>query len=203
MPFKAAIIGLSGLALGAFIGVWSLNGLHGSFATRPPGQVSVGAAKIGGPFELVDQTGKRRTDMDFRGRYMLVFFGFLYCPDVCPATLQVVTEAMERLGSKQERITPIFISVDPERDTPKALAAYLANFSPRLVGLTGSPEQIKGAAKVYRAFFKKVANDQLPDSYTVDHSTILYLMGPDGRYVTHFTHGTGVTAMTKRLKALL
>jgi protein SCO1/2 len=197
------IIGLIGVGLGAIIGLMTLVGGQSDRPAVVGATQSTGEAKIGGPFVLVDQDGKARSEKDFFGKHTLVFFGFLYCPDICPATLQVITDTMNRLGAKQERITPVFISVDPERDTPEALKTYLGNFSPRLVGLTGTPDQVQKAAKAYRAYYKKVPNKDLPGSYTVDHSTILYLMGPDGRYITHFTHGTSPADMAKRLQAIL
>lgn len=200
LSIKGLFISLAGLLLGVLAGLQLLGLSPGGQQPRP---TSVGTAAIGGPFVLVDQMGRARTDRDFRGKHMMVFFGFLYCPDICPATLQRVSEVVDQLGDKKDRITPLFITVDPERDTPEALAIYLANFSPRLVGLTGTPEQIKAAAKAYRAYYKKITDEKLPGAYTLDHSSILYVMGPDGRYVMHFTHGTTVSEMVQKLLAIL
>src|SRR5690349_7329011 len=108
---------------------------------------SVGQAMVGGPFTLVDHTGKQVTDRDFRGRIMLVFFGFTFCPDVCPSGLQVIAAALDKLGPQAQKITPILITIDPERDTPAQLAAYVKSFHPRLVGLTGTPEEIAAVVK--------------------------------------------------------
>jgi protein SCO1/2 len=143
----------------------------------------MGAASIGGPFKLTDQNGKLRSDADFRGEYTLVFFGYTNCPDVCPTTLQTLTDAMTDLGPKAEKVTPVFITVDPERDTAKALKDYAANFTPRLVMLTGSPADIAAVAKEYRVYYAKAGEGP---NYAMDHTALIYLMGPDGTYVTHY-----------------
>lgn len=170
----------------------------------PAANVKVmGQALIGGPFALTDHTGKRVTDQDFRGRYMLVFFGFTFCPDVCPTALQVISAALDKLGPSAERFVPVLISVDPERDTPAQLALYVQSFHPRLAGLTGTPAEIEAAVKAYRVYVKKVADAKSTAGYTVDHSSIIYVMGPDGAYRTHFLHTTNVDAMADRLAKLL
>jgi protein SCO1 len=143
----------------------------------------MGAAAIGGPFKLTDQNGKLRSDADFRGQYALVFFGYTNCPDVCPTTLQTLTDAMTALGPKADKVTPVFITVDPERDTAKALKDYAANFTPRLVMLTGSPADIAAVAKEYRVYYAKAGEGP---NYAMDHTALIYLMGPDGTYVTHY-----------------
>ena len=163
----------------------------------------VGQALIGGPFTLTDQTGKRVTDQDFRGRYTLVLFGFTFCPDVCPSALQVVSAALDRLGPKAERFVPILITVDPERDTPMQLASYVQSFHPRLVGLTGTPAEIDAAVKAYRVYVRKVADPKSSAGYNIDHTSLIYLMGPDGAYVTHFAHTTNADVMAERLAKLL
>jgi protein SCO1/2 len=117
---------------------------------------SVGQALVGGPFTLTDHNGKRVTDKDFRGKFMVVFFGFTNCPDVCPTALQVMAAALDKLGANAERVTPVFISIDPEHDKPAQLASYVASFHPRLVGLTGSQAEIDAVAKAYRVYVKKV-----------------------------------------------
>jgi protein SCO1/2 len=165
--------------------------------------VTSGKALVGGPFALTDQSGKRVTDKDYGDRYMLVFFGFTACPDICPASLQLISAVLDNLGPKADRIAPIFISVDPERDTPEKLAAYVKNFNPRFIGLTGTPEEIDAVAKAYRVYYKKVPNAEVPGDYSMDHTSIMYLMGPDGEYVTHFTPTTSVDDMTAKLDKLL
>jgi cytochrome oxidase Cu insertion factor (SCO1/SenC/PrrC family) len=163
----------------------------------------VGQALIGGPFTLTDHRGQRVTDQDFRGRYMLVFFGFTFCPDICPSALQVVSAALEKLGPKAERFVPILITVDPERDTPKQLEGYVQSFHPRLVGLTGTPAEIDAVVKAYRVYAKKVPDPKSSAGYGIDHTSLIYVMGPDGAYRTHFTHATNVDAMAERLAKLL
>lgn len=147
------------------------------------GNGSVGQAFIGGPFHLTDQDGRQRTDADFRGRYMLIYFGYTSCPDVCPTTLQTITNAMAKLGGDAVKVTPIFITVDPARDTPAVMKAYAANFDPRLIALTGSDAEIAAVAKAYRIYYAKVGEGA---NYSMDHSSIVYLMGPDGKYLGHF-----------------
>jgi len=149
----------------------------------------VSAVEIGGPFELVDHTGKTVTDADFHGRYMLVYFGYTYCPDVCPTELAVVAQALDALGEAAAQVTPVLITVDPERDTVAILADYVPLFHERLVGLTGSRAQIDQAARGYKAFYKKVEDDGSAD-YLMDHSSFTYLIGPDGAFVTAFAYGT-------------
>jgi cytochrome oxidase Cu insertion factor (SCO1/SenC/PrrC family) len=164
---------------------------------------TMGQALVGGPFTLTDHTGKRVTDQDFRGRFMMVFFGFTFCPDVCPTALQVMAAALDKIGSKAEQITPVLITVDPERDTPEQMAMYVKSFHPRLVGLTGSPEEIAAVAKAYRAYFKRVPDPKSSGGYTMDHSAIIYVMGPDGAFRTHFTYTVDANAMAERLTKLL
>jgi len=159
-----------------------------------------GKALIGGPFKLVDQHGETVTDRDFRGRYMLVFFGFTHCPDICPAELQVMAASLEALGPRGEAVVPIFITLDPERDTPEAMANYLKNFGSEFVGLTGSPEAIAEAAKAYRIAYSKFQDDEDASDYSIDHSALVYLMGKNGEYVTHFAYGTPTDKMTETLR---
>jgi len=170
----------------------------------PQGNIKVmGQALIGAPFTLTDHTGKRVTEQDFRGRIMLVFFGFTFCPDVCPSGLQVISAALDKLGPKADRIVPVFITVDPERDTPDKLAMYVQSFHPRLVGLTGSAAEIEAVTKAYRVYVRKVADPKSTAGYTIDHSAIIYVMAPDGTYRTHFAHSTNVDALAAGLGKLL
>jgi cytochrome oxidase Cu insertion factor (SCO1/SenC/PrrC family) len=164
---------------------------------------SVGQAMVGGPFTLTDHTGKHVTDRDFRGRTLVVFFGFTFCPDVCPSALQVIAAAIDKLGAKGQSITPILISVDPERDTSAQLAAYVQSFHPRLIGLTGTPAEIAAVTKAYRVYVQKVPDPKSTAGYTIDHSSIIYIMGPDGAYRTHFTHATSADVMAERLAKIL
>jgi protein SCO1/2 len=138
---------------------------------------------VGGPFSLIDGDGHPVTDQTWRGKYMLVYFGYTYCPDVCPTTLSAVADALDKMGAKADRIQPLFITVDPKRDKPSVVKQYAAAFSPRLIGLTGSPEQIATAAKGYRVYYAEHRTGPGPDDYSMDHSSVLYLMGPDGKFI--------------------
>jgi protein SCO1/2 len=202
MRGRLLIVILLGFLAGALGGAALLLLTRG--APAPQVETS-GKALIGGPFSLVDQTGKTVTDKDFRGRYMLVFFGFTHCPDVCPAELQVMADALGQLGPKASKIVPVFISLDPERDRPEAVGAYVKNFGPNFVGLTGSPEAIAAAAKAYRVSFSKFeykdSNGQ--SGYSIDHSTLLYLMDKNGEYITHFSYGTPAAKMVETLRRYL
>lgn len=196
---RIALIALIAFAIG---GLAALLVLPAARDRLLPFQTSVGQALVGGHFELTDQTGKRVTEKDYRGRYMLILFGFTYCPDVCPSGLQVMSAALDQLGAKADRIQPIFISVDHERDTPKQMAEYIKSFNPRLVGLSGSAADIAQAAKAYRVYYKKVVDEKSTAGFTYDHSALIYLMGPDGSYVTHFTHAAGADQIAQRLAKL-
>lgn len=146
--------------------------------------VATGTASVGGPFILIDQTGKARSDKDFRGRYLLVYFGYSFCPDVCPTTLAIVADAFAKLGARKNKIVPLFITLDPERDAPGVLKSYLGSFGPGFVGLTGTPNSIKQAAQEFRVYYTKHA---LPNGgYAIDHTSVLYLMGPDGKFITYY-----------------
>ncbi len=165
-----------------------------------PRIASIGTPLIGGPFTLRDTQGRSVSDQDFRGKLMLVFFGYTNCPDFCPAELQIISEALEKLGPDADKIAPIFITVDPQRDTPETLSAYVKNFGPRIIGLTGTPDGVAGAAKAYRVFFRKAETGQNKSDYSVDHSTFTYLMDAQGKYLTHFTFGTTPDSMAAVLK---
>lgn len=187
------LIGL-GLLLGGMLALLLVPGARERLLPGG-GMPSLGQALVGGPFQLVDHNGKRVSDTDFRGRYMLVFFGFTFCPDVCPTALQVSSTALDKLGDKARRVVPIFISVDPERDTPEQLKSYVSSFHPSLIGLTGTLEEITAVARAYRVYYRKVKDEKSSAGYTMDHTSIVYLMGPDGKFITHFTHTTSVDAM--------
>jgi protein SCO1/2 len=167
-----------------------------------PLPIVTGKAQVGGPFTLTSQTGERVSDDKFRGKYMLVAFGYTYCPDVCPAELQVMSAALDQLGPKAERIQPVFITIDPARDTAPVLKEYMANFHSRFVGLTGSPEEIDRTAKAYRVYYAK-AKDSGTTDYLMDHTSIIYLMGPDGEFVKHFPYGTDAKALADGISAAM
>jgi protein SCO1 len=194
-------LALAGLAIGAGLAYFAVTG-----GGRPPGaqQATVsGKALVGGPFALTDHTGRRVTEKDFLGRYMLVFFGFTNCPDICPSGLQVITAALDKLGTKADAVTPVFITIDGVRDTPEKLNAYLKSFHPRLVGLTGSDAEIAAAVKAYRVYVQKVTDEKTPTSYTFDHAAIFYLMGKDGAFIAPIPHTTDVDEVVRALSAAL
>ena len=143
---------------------------------------------VGGPFALLDHTGMPRTDADFRGKFLLVYFGFTYCPDVCPTDLQEIGLALDKLGPAGDAVQPLFITLDPERDTPQHLADYVPLVHPRLVALTGEAGAIREASRAYKVYYAKVPTST--GDYTVDHSGFVYLMDRDGRYVGFFPPGT-------------
>lgn len=157
-------------------------------------------AGIGGPFTLTAENGQRVTDADFHGRYMLVFFGFTNCPDVCPMTLQRIADALEANPALVPRITPVLVSVDPERDTPDKMKAYVGYFGPTFRGLTGSPEEIGKVLKAYGVYAKKVELKDSALGYTVDHSSFIYLFDPDGNFVTVFDPSLDSAALAAKLK---
>jgi protein SCO1/2 len=160
------------------------------------------SVSIGGPFSLIDHTGTAVTDTTYRGRMMLIFFGFTHCPDICPTELQVMAEVLDRLGEDAVRVAPIFISVDPERDTPEALARYVDLFDPRIIGLTGTPEQIGAVARAYRVYYAKVHPPE-STTYTMDHSSFVYLMDAEGRFAALFRHGAPAAEIAGTIAAHL
>jgi len=159
---------------------------------------------FGGPFALVDHTGAVRTDRDYRGRFLLLHFGYTTCPDICPTGLQTMAEALDRLGPAAARVQPLFVTVDPARDTAAVLADYVGHFHPRLVGLTGSDAQIRAVLKAYRVHRMKVPDaDGRAEDYLVSHGSLTYLMGPDGGFLTLFPHGTPAERMAAALQNYL
>ncbi|MCC7017391.1 MAG: SCO family protein [Rhodospirillales bacterium] len=168
------------LVLAAGAGVWWWNS-----KTAIPAPTSVTAASLtfGGPFSLVDHTGQKVTDRDYHGSFTFVFFGFTTCPDVCPTTLQNVASVLQLLGDDGAKVRPLFVTVDPERDTPATLAGYVTLFDPRIVGLTGTPEQIAQVARAYRIHYRKASDSGA--GYLMEHTAVLFLMAPDGRYLAH------------------
>jgi protein SCO1/2 len=168
---------------------------------RPsPSSVSTvsGAPSIGGAFTLVDQRGQTVTDQNLKGKYSLIYFGFTNCPDICPLSLSVMTQALDIAGPMAEDVTPVFVTVDPERDTVQMMADYTANFHPRMVALTGTLGQVRAAAQAWRVYFKK--SDEAAPSYTMDHSGYVYLMDRELNYVTHFKSDVTAEQMAARLR---
>jgi protein SCO1/2 len=159
---------------------------------------------VGGPFELTDHTGKPRTSSDFRGKLMLVYFGFTYCPDICPTDLQAIGLALDKLGADGDSVQPLFITVDPERDTAQHLAEYVPMFHPRLIGLTGRAEAIRKAADAYKVYYAKVDPPKDTEGYyTVDHTAFIYLMDREGNYLGFFPPGTSADRMVEIIRPRL
>lgn len=203
MTSRAILMIIAGLVIGVVAAVLIIPGARDALFPTTSMTRTSGKALVGGSFKLTDETGKQVTDKDYAGRYTLVFFGYTSCPDICPASLQLISAVLGNLGAKADRITPIFISVDPERDTPQKLGEYVKNFDPRIVGLTGTPEEVAAVAKAYKVYYRKVPNPDSPANYAMDHTSILYVMGPDGSYLTHFTPTTSVEDMTAKLEKIL
>ena len=175
-----------------------------SLAGGPPapggGTDNLAGLRLGGPFTLVDQHGATVTDSAFRGRWMLVYFGYTYCPDVCPTELQAISAALDRLGPDAAKIVPIFITIDPDRDTPTILGDYVKLFDDRFIALTGSSQQIHDIAQLYRVYYAKVTTKGATD-YLMDHSSFMYLMGPDGAFRTLLRPGGTPAELADAIKA--
>lgn len=227
-----------------FIVLWMTQGDDNLASSRPPTmsaygieeelaagtsgieeEEATGEAAIGGAFTLTDQLGRVRTDMDFRGKVMIVFFGFTHCPDICPVTVATLSSLMELLGDKAGQVVPIFITVDPKRDTPEVMKEYLKNFDSRIVALTGSVKTIKDTADAYKAYysmrFKKKDEDDIDttpeeahagnhaahnadnSNYLMDHSGYIYVMDKEGRYVKHFPYNVSEQELADELKPFL
>lgn len=167
------------------------------------GPMGSGTALVGGPFTMLNQKGETVTEKSFEGHYTLYFFGFTFCEDICPAEMQVVSGALKELGPDAAKIIPVFVSVDPERDTPKVIGDYVANFDPRFIGLTGTPEQLAVMAKAFHVYYKKVPDEKNAQNYEMDHPSILYLMGPDGKFAKHFPYSTDAKNLALELKKVL
>lgn len=167
------------------IGTLAPGAAHGPYAAQDT-EIAVDRKAIGS-FALVDHAGRRVTERDFRGRFMLVFFGYTSCPDVCPTDLQTIGTALKALGKAGKRVQPIFVTLDPERDTAEVLARYVSHFHPRFLGLTGTPEEVALAAQAFGVIHVKAAAQG--GHYTLDHSAFTYLLGPDARFRAAFAHG--------------
>jgi protein SCO1/2 len=172
------------LMLGAFVaGLVLFTTVVFIVTGRSPAPVALTSA-VGGPFSLSDQNGRPITDQDLKGRPFLVFFGFTHCPDVCPTTLFEVSEILRALPPRAKEVRALFVTVDPERDTPTVLKDYLSSFDPRVIGVTGDPDAIGAIERSYRVYAKKVPLDG--GNYTMDHTALVYLMDKNGRFVAPF-----------------
>ncbi|HEY1506179.1 MAG TPA: SCO family protein [Stellaceae bacterium] len=160
------------------------------------------APAVGGPFTLTDQNGAARSDGDFRGKVMLIYFGYTYCPDACPTTLQAISQTLDMIGNQANKVQPIFISVDPARDTPTQLKSYAANFHPGILYLTGAPDTLKQVEREYHIYVAKVPQSG-SDDYLIDHSSIIYVMGANGRYLGEMPAGLPPKVMAATLQRYL
>lgn len=197
---RLVLIALLGLVLaGGGFALWRAVQPDAIVSSQQEGS---GKALIGGPFTLTDQNGEPRSEADLMGHYSLVYFGYTYCPDICPTSLSTMTQGLDILAesdpARAAAVQPVFITIDPERDTVEAMAGYAEHFHPRLLALTGTVEEVAVAAKAYRIYYQKVEEEGSSD-YLMDHSSIIYLMGPDGGYLTHFTHASTAEDIAKGL----
>lgn len=184
------------LMLAAVMGgvIWDL----GDRAAQPGTTITYGTADVGGPFALVDQNGSPRTERDYRGKFMLLYFGYTHCPDVCPTTLAVIADALTKLGPAADHIVPIFVTVDPARDTPSVMKAYVAAFGPRFVGLTGDTKAIAKIAREYRVYFAPAQ-----DGGGINHTSTIYLMDARGKFVAAYDESIGPDALAAELRKKL
>jgi protein SCO1/2 len=202
------------VALGLGLRTFVFNDQHLARATKTVERNSSGTASIGGAFTLVDPNGKTVSEKDFTGRHMLVFFGYTNCPDVCPLTLNTLTEVLNKMGKDAAKIRPVFVSVDPRRDTPKVIKEYLTSFHKSFIGLTGTADQVAAAKRTFRIYaqihqdpdqqpdstYKNPNKDADEDDYLVDHSSVSYLMGPDGKFLTFVRHTASADAVLAKIK---
>ncbi len=189
------------LAVGAVIGFAQIENSRNAIVVNKGStpEAAVAGVQVGGPFTLTDQNGNMVTETSYGGRYRLVYFGFTMCPVICPAGLQKMAKALEALGPNADAIQPIFITVDPERDTPDAMRQYVQQFHPRLVGLTGTKADIESVEKSYRVFSSKVEDENLSD-YTMDHSAFTYLMSPDNELLALYRDSDSAEVMAADIK---
>jgi protein SCO1/2 len=189
-----------GLLLAAGVTVWQ-TGKNEDRRQELREQASHPNGTIGGPFTLTNQNNKTVHDTDYRGKYLLVYFGYTYCPDLCPTGLDGIAHALDQLGPDAHKVQPLFITVDPARDTPEKLKEYIASFSPEIAGLTGTPDQIASVAREYQVYYAK--GDNVEDGqYLMDHSNLIYVMDPQGKFVTSFPEDMEPAAMAEALRTI-
>jgi protein SCO1/2 len=186
--------GLVILAAGAFLGLGLRETPKGAAGTLL-------ASAIGGSFRLVDQNGKTVTDADLKGKWSLIYFGYTHCPNACPTTLNAIAIALDEVGPKRDAVRPVFITVDPERDTPEVLKSYVTSFDAPILALTGTPAEVAQAAKDYRVYYAK--HPEPDGDYAMDHSSVIYVMDPEGRFTATFTPESSPEDIAARLKKLL
>ena len=171
-------------------------------ATMTEGEMT-GQPQVGGAFQLVDHQGQQRTDADFKGKILLVYFGYSFCPDICPTALNHISQALNEMGRQASEFQPIFITIDPERDTVQNLALYMENYHPRFIALTGTPDALRQVMQAYRVYAQKAKPNETSVEYLMDHSSIVYVMDRQGRYLTSFDHQTKPDKIKEILKNYL
>ena len=191
---SALLGGLVILAAGAFLGLGLRKTPKGAAGTLL-------VSAIGGPFHLVDQNGRTVTDADLKGKWSLIYFGYTHCPDACPTALNDIVIALDEVGPKRDAVRPVFITVDPERDTPQVLKSYATSFDAPILALTGTPQEVAQAAKDYRVYYAK--HPEPDGDYAMDHSSVIYVMDPEGRFTATFTPESSPEDIAARLKKLL
>ena len=189
-------------ALGLLI-LHSIVFASGLVATEPPAWAAASSVTIGGPFTLSALDGKTVTDQTYRGKWLLVYFGYTFCPSSCPATLLEIATALRELGPDAAKVQALFITVDPQRDTPKVMQQYTQSFDPRIIGLIGTPQQLAAVAQEYGAYYVPHRTGPGADDYVVDHSTYVYVMDPEGKFVRAFNSGTSGDRIADALHKLL
>jgi cytochrome oxidase Cu insertion factor (SCO1/SenC/PrrC family) len=200
-----AVLLLAPLVAGSYIGTRAKpadEAPRRADAARLMNDLMSGKAGIGGPFTLTDETGKRVSLSDFEGKVVVLYFGYTFCPDVCPTDLHMIATALDALGADREKVQPVFITLDPERDTPAQLAMYVKSFSPRFVALHGDAKQTRAVATAYKVFFEKV---RPPGSsqYVIDHTAFTFIIDPQGNYLGYFPPGTGADRMAAALRDVI
>jgi protein SCO1 len=203
MNRQTALAVAAALALAGLIAIAAIYTLLPDRSEPAAPLVAASSTPAGGPFALLDGTGATITDQTFRGRWELVFFGYTYCPDLCPTTLSTIADALRELGPLAAQIQPIFITIDPRRDTPETVGAYVRNFDPRIVGLTGSPEAIAAVAAEYEVYYAVHKTGDGTDDYLMDHSGFVYLMNPEGKFARVLSGEGPGKALADRLRPFL
>jgi protein SCO1/2 len=203
MNRQTSLVLAAALALVAAIAVAATYALLPDRSDTATPVVAASSTPAGGPFALRDGTGATITDQTFRGRWELVFFGYTYCPDLCPTTLSTIADALHELGPLAAQIQPIFITIDPRRDTPEIVGAYVKNFDPRIVGLTGSPEEIAAVAAEYKVYYAVHKTGDGPDDYLMDHSGFVYLMNPEGKFARVLNGDSSGKVLADKLRPFL
>ena len=194
-PIRLSTLGLLILSTIVFTSALVSSDLLGRSATSD--------VTIGGPFTLSAPDGKTVTDQTYRGKWLLVYFGYTFCPNSCPTTLLEIATALKQLGPDAARVQPLFITVDPQRDTPEVMQQYTQSFDPRIIGLTGTSEEIAAVAQEYGAYYVRHRTSPGGNDYVMDHSTYLYVLNPEGKYVRAFDSGTSADRISDELRKLL